>query len=68
MERLINSDSTVTQLWGPITLRDPEDGGDMFAETSVITRATRYNVPGSIPDDSVHRPYKVPLYGETDQQ
>jgi hypothetical protein len=28
MERLINSDSTVTQLWGHIALRNPEDGGN----------------------------------------
>jgi hypothetical protein len=30
MERLINSDSMVTKQWNPITLRNPEDGGDMF--------------------------------------
>jgi hypothetical protein len=24
--------STVKQLWSPITLRNPEDGGDMFSE------------------------------------
>jgi hypothetical protein len=28
----------------PITLRNPEDGGDMFSETSVLTRATWYKV------------------------
>jgi hypothetical protein len=44
MERLI-SDSTVTQLWNPIILRNPEDGGDMFSETTVRTRATRYEAP-----------------------
>jgi hypothetical protein len=40
MERLINSDSMVTQLWHPITLRNPEDRGGMFSETSVSTRDT----------------------------
>jgi hypothetical protein len=29
----------VTQLWNPITLRNPKVGGDMFSETSVLTRA-----------------------------
>jgi hypothetical protein len=48
MDRLINSDSTVTQLWGPITLRNPEDGRDIFSKTSVRTRATRYTVPEDI--------------------
>jgi hypothetical protein len=48
MERLINSDSTVTQLWNPITLRNPEDGGDTFSETSVRTRAIRYKIPEGI--------------------
>jgi hypothetical protein len=48
MERLINSDSMVTRLWNPITLRNPEDGADMFSETSVLTRATRYKVPEDI--------------------
>jgi hypothetical protein len=40
MERLSNSDSTVTQLWNPITIRNPEDGYDTFSETWVRTRAT----------------------------
>jgi hypothetical protein len=35
MERMINSDSTVTLLWNPITLRNPEDGDDTFSEKSV---------------------------------
>jgi hypothetical protein len=30
MERLFNSDSTVIQLWNPIILRNPEDGGEAF--------------------------------------
>jgi hypothetical protein len=42
MERLINIDSTATQLGNPITPRNLEDGGDMFSETSAETRATRY--------------------------
>jgi hypothetical protein len=33
MERLINSDSTATQLGSPITLRNPEAEGDFFTET-----------------------------------
>jgi hypothetical protein len=35
---MIDSDSTVTQLWSPSTLGNPEDGGDMLSETSVRTR------------------------------
>jgi hypothetical protein len=45
MERLSNSGSTVTQLWNPITLGNPEDGDEAFSVTSVRTRATRYKVP-----------------------
>jgi hypothetical protein len=45
---LINSDSTVKHLWSPITLRNPEDWGDMFSETSGQTRATQYKVPEDI--------------------
>jgi hypothetical protein len=30
MERLINSDSTVTQLWSPTTPKNPEYGGDVL--------------------------------------
>jgi hypothetical protein len=48
MDRLINADFTVTQLWNPITLSNPEDGGDMFSETLVLTRATWYKVPEGI--------------------
>jgi hypothetical protein len=48
MEGLINSDSPVTQLWNYITLRDYEDGGDIFPETSVLTTATRQQVPEDI--------------------
>jgi hypothetical protein len=44
MERLIYSDSTVTQLWNAITRRFPEYGGNMFSEASVLTRATWYKV------------------------
>jgi hypothetical protein len=44
MERLVNIDSTVSQLWNPITLMDLEDGGDVFFETSVLTSATKCNV------------------------
>jgi hypothetical protein len=45
MEKLIKSNSTVTQMWNPINLRNPEDGDDTFSGTSVTTRATRYKVP-----------------------
>jgi hypothetical protein len=48
METLINSDSTVTQLWNPITVRNPEYGGNMFFEVSVRTRGTQYEVPEGI--------------------
>jgi hypothetical protein len=41
MGRLINNDSMVTT----VESYHPEDGGDMFAETSVLTRATWYNIP-----------------------
>jgi hypothetical protein len=47
-ERLINSDSTVTQLWNPIIPRNNEDGGDMFSETSVRTRDTRQKAPQDV--------------------
>jgi hypothetical protein len=48
MERLINRDSTLTQLRIPITLRNPEDGGDMLSEMLVLTRGTLYKVPEGI--------------------
>jgi hypothetical protein len=48
MERLINSVSMVTRLWNHITLRNPEDGADVFSETSVLTRATQYKVSEDI--------------------
>jgi hypothetical protein len=48
MERLVKSDSTLIQVLDPITLRNPEDGGDMVYEASVLTRATRYKVPESV--------------------
>jgi hypothetical protein len=48
MERLIRSDSTVPQLWNPITLRNPKDGDDSFSKTSVRTRPTGYKVPKGI--------------------
>jgi hypothetical protein len=63
---LINSDSTVKQLKNHITLRNPENGGDIFSETSVLTRVTRQKVPediyhwyrrDNIPKDSVIGPY-----------
>jgi hypothetical protein len=37
----------VKQVWSLITLRNPEDGGDMFSDTSIITRATWHEVPES---------------------
>jgi hypothetical protein len=45
IEGLSISESTVTQLMTPVTLRSPVDGDDTFSETSVLSRATRYNVP-----------------------
>jgi hypothetical protein len=63
MKRVVNSDSTVTQLWNPITLRNPEDGGGIFSETSALARATQYNVSEdsshreNIPEESVLLPY-----------
>jgi hypothetical protein len=33
MERLVNSDTTVTQLWSTITPRNPEDGSSMFSKS-----------------------------------
>jgi hypothetical protein len=44
MEKLSKNDSKVTHLWNPITLRNPEYGGNMFSKTSVETRATLYKV------------------------
>jgi hypothetical protein len=44
MERLSNSSSMITQLWNPITLRNPEDEDDRFSKTSVQTKATQYRV------------------------
>jgi hypothetical protein len=59
MDRLINRDSIVTQLWDLITLRSPEEGGNMFSETSALTTATRYNDPDGVYHwylrDSYHR-------------
>jgi hypothetical protein len=67
LDRLSNSRSTVTQLWNPTTLRNPEDGDDTFSEKSVRTRGTWYEVPEdifnwyrreSIPEDGVlHKLY-----------
>jgi hypothetical protein len=48
MERQSNSVSMVTGLWNPITVRNPEDGDDMFSEMSVQTSATWYEVPEGI--------------------
>jgi hypothetical protein len=48
MERLNNCVSMVIQLWKPINLTNPEDGDDMFSETSVQTIAIWYKVPKGI--------------------
>jgi hypothetical protein len=37
VEWMVNSDFTATQLWHPIAVRIPGDGGGMFSETSVLT-------------------------------
>jgi hypothetical protein len=50
--RQFNSDCTVTQLWVPITLRKPEDEGDIFSETSVLTSGILYKVPQDIYNSS----------------
>jgi hypothetical protein len=62
VERLINSDSTVTQLWNPITLRNPEDGSKMFSETPVPTRPTSYEVPEGIYNDNSRPSILVAVY------
>jgi hypothetical protein len=73
----MDSDSTATQLWNPINPRSPEDGGDMFSETSVLTIATWYKVPEGIyncydqeiiPKDGVLEPLIVSLYRGADEQ
>jgi hypothetical protein len=43
-----NNDFTVILLWRPITLRNHEDGGDMFSETSVLTREYMFKVAEGI--------------------
>jgi hypothetical protein len=48
MESLINNDSAVIQLGNPINLSNPKDRGEMFSKTSVLTRATWYEVPEGI--------------------
>jgi hypothetical protein len=40
--------STAAQLWEPTTLGNPEDGGDMFSETSIPNRAIGNKVPEGI--------------------
>jgi hypothetical protein len=45
---MVNSDPMVTQLWSPITLRNPEDGGDKVSETSVLTTTIWHKVPDRI--------------------
>jgi hypothetical protein len=45
MERLVNGVSSVTQLWNLVTLKTPADRDDIFCESSVLTRGTRYKVP-----------------------
>jgi hypothetical protein len=54
MERLININSALTQLWNPINLRNPEDVDDTFSETSIRTRVTWYKVPESIYNIMTH--------------
>jgi hypothetical protein len=45
VDRLINRNSMVTQLWNLITVRNPEDGDDTFSETSVRTRPEWHEAP-----------------------
>jgi hypothetical protein len=42
-----SSSGFLTQWCNPIDLRKPEDGSNMFSETSVLTRATWYKDPDS---------------------
>jgi hypothetical protein len=67
----------VLGLWNPITLRNLDDEGDIFSETSVRTRVTWYKIPKglynwyhreSIPEDNAIRPLTVSFYGEPDQR
>jgi hypothetical protein len=53
MERLMNSDSTVKQLWNPITLWNAEDVGDIFFETSALTKSYTAQCPNSIKESVV---------------
>jgi hypothetical protein len=46
MERLSNSDSTITKLWDHIIPRKPEDGDDTFSETSVWSKNYTVQSPG----------------------
>jgi hypothetical protein len=57
-ERLINIDSTATQLWNPIILKIPEDRCDMLYETSVLIRATRYKVPEGIFNNKIRSMFR----------
>jgi hypothetical protein len=41
MKKMVNSDIMVKQMWNPITLRNPEDGGVGLSETSVRNIAAR---------------------------
>jgi hypothetical protein len=41
-ERLSDIDSMVTPLWNLLTMRNLEDEDNTFSETSVRTRASRY--------------------------
>jgi hypothetical protein len=62
MERLINSDCWVTQLWSPVTLRKSEEEGYMFSETSEIELHVTKSKKASIIDTAVKAPQKTVLF------
>jgi hypothetical protein len=58
-----NFDVVVTHLWNPITPRNPEDGDNMFSETSVGTSAIWYNIQkASIIDTAVKASQKTVIF------
>jgi hypothetical protein len=48
MEKVINSDSTVTQMWRPVTPKNQDYVEDVISETSVLTIVTSYEIPADV--------------------